>query len=85
LLKGGFHVRSNGTRKTHRSGAVIATFAVATTLVAAGVSAATIMMGAVQVDFGSSLPDLVTWALMLASFGVIGAGLRSRKRSVVLS
>jgi hypothetical protein len=43
------------------------------------------MMGAVQVDFGSSLPDSVTWALMLASFGMIGAGLRSRKRSVVLA
>jgi hypothetical protein len=76
-------MRSFSARKR---GVVIATFAIAATaLIAAGASAATIVMGAVQVKLGSAVPDLSTWALMLASFSVIGLGIRSRKRSVVLS
>lgn len=49
-------------------------------IIATGASAATSAAPA-----GSSFPDPVTWALMVASFMVIGAGIRSRKRSVVLA
>lgn len=53
--------------------------------VGAAASAATIFSGALQVQLGSSFPDPETWALMLASFGLIGAGVRSRKRFVVIA
>lgn len=76
-------MRSSGLLK---SGAILALVGiVATTLIAAGASAATIVLGTVHVKFGDSFPDPATWAMMLASFGVIGAGIRSRKRSVVLA
>lgn len=32
-----------------------------------------------------AVPETATWALMLAGFGMIGAGLRSRRRSVTFS
>jgi len=65
---------------------IIATGAVATAmLVAAGASAATIVIGVVRSDLVSYLPDAMTGGLMLASFVLIGAGVRGRKRSVVLS
>jgi hypothetical protein len=74
------------TFDAHKRRAVIGTFAIAVTaLVTAGASAATLMTGAVHVNLGSSFADLPTWALLLASFAVIGLGIRSRKRSVVLS
>lgn len=76
-------MRSFSPRK---SGAVFALVGiVATTLIAAGASAATIVLGTVHVQFGSSFPDPATWVMMVASFGVIAAGIRSRKRSVVLA
>jgi predicted ATPase len=66
--------------------ALISTVAVvAVTLVGAAASAATIFSGAIQINLGPSFPDPQTWALMLASFGLIGAGVRSRRRTVVLS
>jgi len=69
-----------------KSGPVLALAGIVlTTLVTAGASAATIVLGSVHVEFGASFPDPATWALMLASFSVIGAGIRSRKRSVVLA
>lgn len=69
-----------------KSGVVFAVAGiVATTLIAAGASAATVMMGTVHVTLGTSFPDASTWALMVASFTIIGAGIRSRKRSVVLA
>ena len=76
-------MRFFGARKTS---AVIITVAVAAaSLITVGASAATLMFGVVQSDFSSSLPDMSTGGLMLASFFLIGAGVRSRKRSVVLS
>ena len=75
-------MRSLGTRKS----VVIVTLAVAvTTILAAGASAATIVIGVVRSDLASYLPDAMTGGLMLASFVLIGAGVRGRKRSVVLS
>lgn len=72
--------------RSYKSGAILALAGIiATSLVAAGASAATIVLGGVHVEFGTSFPDPATWGLMLASFGVIGAGIRSRKRSVVLA
>lgn len=58
---------------------------VGVTVIGAGASAATILGGAIPLHFGSSFPDPETWALMLASFGLIGMGVRSRRRFVVLS
>jgi len=76
-------MRSLGTRK---KSVVIATLAVAvTTILAAGASAATIVIGVVRSDLASYLPDAMTGGLMLASFVLIGAGVRGRKRSVVIS
>ncbi len=76
-------MRFFGARKTS---AVIITVAVAAAaLITAGASAATLMFGVVPSDLGASLPDISTGGLMLASFFLIGAGVRSRKRSVVLS
>lgn len=54
-------------------------------LLGAGASAASIFVGAVDLYFGKSFPDPGTWALMLLSFGLIGAGVRSRRRSVVIA
>jgi hypothetical protein len=63
-----------------------AVLAISTTIfLAAGASAATIVMQAVPTNFSASFPDPLTWAMMLASFGLIGAGVRARKRTVVLS
>ena len=74
------------TFSIRKSLAVIATVVVVgATFAGAAASAATILNGAIQLQFGPSFPDPQTWALMLASFGVIGAGVRSRKRFVVLS
>lgn len=71
---------------TRKAGVITMTAAAATIMVlAAGASAASIVVGAVSVDLGSSFPDMTTWALMLVSFGMIGLGVRSRKRSVVLA
>jgi hypothetical protein len=76
-------MRTFSIRKTV---AVTATLAiVGATFAGAAASAATILNGAIQLKFGPSFPDPQTWALMLASFGVIGAGVRSRRRFVVLS
>lgn len=76
-------MRFFGNRKTS---AVIATFAVAAaTILAAGASATSIVMGAIQSELASSFPDVLTGGLMLASFVLIGAGVRARKRSVVIS
>ena len=76
-------MRSLGTRKKN---VVIATLAVATTtILAAGASAASIVIDFVQAELVSSFPDALTGGLMLASFVVIGAGVRARKRSVVIS
>jgi hypothetical protein len=76
-------MRLFGTRRTI---GVIATFAVAaTTILAAGASAATIVIDVVQSKLASSFPDALTGGLMLASFVLIGAGVRARKRSVVIS
>ena len=55
------------------------------TLLGASASAATLVAGAMDLHLGTSFPDPTTWALMLVSFGLIGAGVRSRKRSVVLA
>jgi PEP-CTERM motif. len=54
-------------------------------LAGAAASAATIFNGAIQIRLGDSFPDPETWALMLASFGLIGMGVRSRRRFVVLA
>ncbi len=76
-------MRSFGTVGTSAKlvSAIVTTF----TLVTAGASAATFTIGALKIDLGSSFPDPTTWALMLLSFGLIGAGVRSRKRSVVIA
>ena len=76
-------MRLFGARKVGAISATIAAFT--TAFVAAGASAATMVIEAVQSNFGTSFPDPTTWALMLASFGIIGAGVRARKRSVVIS
>ena len=78
----GDHMRSLITRS---AGAKSIVAVAVVTFFAASASAATIVVGAVQVHFGDSFPDPATWALMLLSFGLIGAGVRSRKRSVVLA
>lgn len=71
---------------SRRAGAIMTITATSTmALVAAGASAATVMAGTVKLDLGSSFPDPATWALMLVSFALIGSGVRSRKRSVVLA
>ena len=76
-------MRFFGARK---ASTVFVTLAVSTAVfLAAGASAATMVIEAVQADFGTSFPDPFTWAMMLASFGLIGAGVRARKRSVVIS
>lgn len=63
-----------------------AVLAISTTIfLAAGASAATIVLQTVPTNFSASFPDPFTWAMMLASFGLIGAGVRARKRTVVLS
>ena len=71
---------------THKKTMVVATLALAaTTILAAGASAAGIVIGFVQSELASSFPDALTGGLMFASFVVIGAGVRARKRSVVIS
>lgn len=68
-----------------RAGVVAAAATLATISFEAGASAASIAVGQVTIHLGDSFPDPTTWALMLLSFGLIGAGVRSRKRSVVLA
>ena len=76
-------MRIFGARK---AGVVLVTAAVSTVIfLTAGASAATIVMEAVHADLGVSFPDPTTWAMILASFGLIGAGVRARKRTVVIA
>jgi hypothetical protein len=76
-------MRPSATRKT---GKIVTVATLATiVLLGASASAATLTSGIVHIQLGSSFPDPATWALMLVSFGLIGAGVRSRKRSVVLA
>lgn len=71
---------------TRKAGVITATATAAfVALVAASASAATMVANTITIGFGPSFPDPTTWALMLLSFGLIGVGVRSRKRSVVLS
>jgi len=36
-------------------------------------------------EAAAAVPEPATWGLMLAGFGVVGAGLRSRRRSTTVA